>query len=159
MKIKLNKIWFYAIQAFFTALTFSSANRLITLDEVKTITDSTSSIIIDLVKLQLNYSNGYGVHMTIVFLLLLFFFYHVNKDKKTPDKRLFVLSTLFGLLFATFMMIGNRFMYEINFFISIIQTFITLINFIGYFFLFKNVFIYLVTVLKKEREFHETKTN
>ena len=139
----------YFIEAFFTALAFSSANRIITNEEAISIAVYNNPICINLAKFSINYLNGYGVNISIIFLLVFFFFYQIfRKYENLGEKRLQITSSITALLFATFMTIGNSFLYNIDIFISKFQIFITMINFIGYFFLFKNIFIFLISVLK-----------
>ncbi len=140
------------IEAFFSALAFSTANRIITNEEALSIAYDNNPISINLAKLSINYINGYGVNISIIFLLIFFFFYQVfKKCEILEDKRLQIISIISALLFSTFMTIGNMFLYNVDVFINKFQVFITLINFIGYFFLFKNIFIFLVLLVKSEQ--------
>lgn len=140
------------VEAFFSALAFLAANRIITNEEALATAYSNNPISINLAKLSINYINGYGVNSSIIFLLTLFFFYQVFKQcENLRDKRLQITSTISALLFSTFMTIGNMFLYNVDVFINKFQVFITLINFIGYFFLFKNIFIFLTSLFKSEQ--------
>ncbi len=150
MKLKINPKLIYIIEAFFTALAFSSATKVITPEEISALTQSSNSITYALAKLQLNYLNGYGVNISIIFLVMAYFFYKVNDNSNKKDKRLNVISVIAGIIFATCMIIGNRFLYDISMTIDTTQILITVINFIGYFFLFKNIFVFIINSLKNK---------
>ena len=159
MKSKSNKLFIYIIESFFTALAFSTANRLITPQEVLAITDSSNFFAINFAKLQLNYLSGYGVNSSIIFILLTYFYYNINKNKIVTDKRLDIIALITGFLFATFMTIGNRFLYNVSITDSNFQILITLINYIGYFFLFKNLFVFLINILRNNLKETKLKKN
>ena len=146
------------IQALITTLAFSTSNRIIPPEEVAITTTSDNFFILNFTRFQLNYQNGYGVIPSIIFIVLAYFFYNINKRRDTNDKRLLVISYIFGALLALFMTIGNRFIYDIKITDSPFQIFVTLLNGIGYFFTFENLFKFFIISLndmKKGKE-HET---
>lgn len=159
MKTRKNFLLFIClIQALFTTLAFCSANRIITPEEVAMTTTSNNFFILNFTKFQLNYQSGYGVTPSLIFIVLAYFFYNINKKRDNNDKRLLVISYIGGALLTIFMTIGNRFIYDISITDSIFQILVTIINGIGYFFIFENLFKFFIISLNNIRKGKEHET-
>ena len=159
MRTRKNFLLFIClIQALFTTLAFCSANKIISPEEVAMTTTSNNFFILNFTKFQLNYQSGYGVTPSLIFIVLAYFFYNINKKRDNNDKRLLVISYIGGALLTIFMTIGNRFIYDISITDSIFQILVTIINGIGYFFIFENLFKLFIISLNdiKEGKEHET---
>ena len=151
MKQKISNYLIYFVEAFLTTLAFCSANRIITPEEVSAITSSNNPLILNITKFQLNYLDGYGVKSAIIFIVIAFFFYQINKSRDKSDKRLTIISFLGGALFTIFMTIGNRFLYDVSITNSYFQIFVTVINSIGYFFVFENLIKFFIISLSNKK--------
>lgn len=147
MNSKQKNICISIMQSFLTLLAFCSSTTAITHEQALALANSTNAFSLFFAKLQLNYTTSYGVNSSIVFLLLCYFFYRINSEEK--NKRLTIYSSIGALIFTTFTIIGNRFLYNINIFMSKSQVLITIINAFGYFFMFKNMLIFLFSLLEK----------
>lgn len=141
------------ICAFLTVLAFSTANEIITDEAALAIIDTNDSFIINTVKFGLNYEKAYGINSAILFLLVAYFYYHIRKENNELDQRLEIAVCMGGLLFGFFMVFGNSFLHFNNWdliFDNPFQVFISMINYIGYFFLFQYILTFLILFIKNK---------
>lgn len=152
------------INLFFTTLissiAFFTADHVITSEEVMNGLKYSNFFTYNFHRIELNYESAYGIMPSIFFLLILFFYNKTNELVNKDDKRLNVLSTICGILFASMIVIGYSFIKTNSFdliFFNKFQFIISLINAIGYFLLFKRAFIYIITKTKTEHNLKKVK--
>lgn len=150
------------VYALFTVLAFSTANEMITDEAVLTVLNTNDFFVRNLIKFGLNYEKAYGVNASIIFLLVAYFYYHVGKENKHFDKRLEIATCMGGLIFGFFMVFGNSFLYLNNWDLvygNNFQLFISLINYMGYFLLFKYILTFLIVFLKGKPRQNKRRAN
>ncbi len=161
--IKIMKKVICVIYAFFTLLAFSTANEIITDEAALAIADTNDFFTIHIVKFGLNYEKAYGVNSAILFLLVAYFYYHIKKEKNSSDQRLEIVTGIGGLIFGFFMVFGNSFLHLDNWDLvygNPFQLFISTINYIGYFLLFKYILtFFMIRVKNKLDKRHKNKKN
>ena len=147
------------VAAFFTILAFSTASQIMTNEAALAVIDTDNTVIINIVKLGLNYEKAYGVNSGILLFLLAYFYHQVSKKKENlADRRLNRITCIGGFIFSFFMVFGNSFFYLNSWdliFYGKFQMFISVINFIGYFWLFQNILTFLLLSLKGKKKGQE----
>ena len=154
MKQKVNYKVISLIAALFTVLAFSTANYVITNETALEVINTNNPILINVIKFGLNYEKAYGVNTSILFFFIAYFYVQISKRDKEVDKRMNYITFVGGFIFAFFMVFGNSFLYQNNYDLiskGKFQLFISVINYIGYVFLFKNLFVFLILKTKDKR--------
>lgn len=152
MKQNNRKILICMLAALFTVLAFTTSNQLITDEVALEVFYTENFFTINIIKFGLNYEKAYGVNSSIIFLLLVYFYYQVSKKRDNQDKRLNRITFFGGLIFAIFMVFGNSFIHHNNWdlvFKGKFQLFISIINYIGYVALFKYLLTFLMMLIKE----------
>lgn len=136
-----------------SSMAFFTADHVITSEEVMNGLKYSNFFTYNFHRIELNYESAYGIMPSIFFLLILFFYNKTNELVNKDDKRLNVLSTICGILFASMIVIGYSLIKTNSLDLILFNKFqfmISIINAIGYFLLFKRAFIYIVMKTKKE---------
>lgn len=153
MKLKINPKIICITLALFTVLAFSTANYRITDEAALEVISTNNPIIMNIVKLGLNYEKAYGVNSCILFFLVTYFYRQISKMQDKTDKRMNAITLIGGLIFAFCMVFGNSFLHGNDWnliFEGKFQMFISLINYIGYVVLFRNLLRFLLIKIKRE---------
>ena len=145
------------IKLFFTSListmAFYTSEHIITNEEAINGLKYVDFFTYNFHKIEINYETAYGIRASIFFLLILFFYSRTEKLVNKKDKKLNILSTICGIIFAIIIIIGYSFINTNSLdliFFNKFQFAISIINMIGYFLLFKRAYIYIIMKLKKE---------
>ena len=138
------KILLIVVETILATLALFAANRTVLMEEVSSVpfSDGLNTMGMILAKLQINYQEAGSVSAAIVGLVLLYFNYKTLRQKY--NRRLRLCSDISGVIFASCMLMGGYFLYGITVFSDVAQIMITVINFLGFFFIFKNLTLFII---------------
>ena len=146
------------ITSLISCLPFFSANHVILNETIIENVQNLDFFTCNFYKFATNYESAYGITGSLFFILILFFYKNTENILEKNNRRLKVLSIICGIIFSIIITIGYSLIETDSLdllFYSKFQFSIFIINFIGYFLLFKRIFIYIVQKIKTINIKHE----
>lgn len=139
------------ITSLISCLPFFSADHVILNEEIIEEVKNLDFFTCNFYKIGNNYENAYGITASLFFIFILFFYKKTENIVEKNNPRLKILSTICGVIFSILIITGYSLIKTNSLdllFYDKFQFMISIINFIGYFLLFKRLFIYLIEKTK-----------